>query len=174
MSNKVLEEIRKISPSSKNIKIRNISLYKSGRIEFDLICDVAVTDEEKLMIIDSIKAYLPDYFYDINVSVTKIVADAELVAREVVSYLAIAHMSVSHSIVEKDLSVVNLNGVCEYTLKLDKDVYTYFEETNACADISNHLEKCFCEKFIGKIENVGKAEFDPSILKEKIKILINY
>lgn len=168
MSINVLGEIRKISPNLKNLKIRSVSLCKNGSAYFDLICDVAVTDEDRMMIVDSVKGYLPTYFTNVNLSITKIVADAELVAREVISYLAIAHMSVSHSVCEKDLTVENSNGICEYVLNLDKDVYSYFAETNACEDISAHLEKCFCEKFIGNIKNVGKVEVNPSILKEKI------
>lgn len=168
MSNKVLEELRAISPNLNNLKFKNITLSKSGVASFDLICDKAVSEEEKSLILQKIKRFIPDFFQKVNLSVVKIVADGELVAREIISYLSSSHMSVSHSVSFKDVSFRALSEGYEYTLSLDSDIYGYFSDNLVCEDISKHLEEYFCGRFIGKIVDTGKTKFDSSILKDKV------
>ena len=138
--------MRSLAPNLENLKLKNITLTKSGRADFNFICDKAIEEEQKDIIKRQVKAVLPESFTYVNVTFTKIVADGELVAREIINYLSIGHMSVAHSIKEKDVNVKNCDGICEYTLRLDRDIYGYFEDTNACKDISAHLEECFCGK----------------------------
>ena len=167
MSNRVLGELREISPNLKNLKIKSITLSKSGCAHFELICDKAI-GEEKSQIETTIRGYIPEFFNKVTFSFTKIVADGELVAREIISYLSLSHMSVAHSVKQSDVSFKEVKGVNEYTLSLDSDIYGYFADNDVCADVSSRLEECFCGKFQGKIVDTGKTEFDVSILKDKV------
>ena len=169
-TNDILERIRELSPSLTNLKIKNIILSKSGVATFEFICDKAIEKDEKLLIKSLILEYIPKSFTTVNIHITKIVADEELVSREILSYLAVAHMSVSHSVVRSNISSVLDGDICSYTLSLDSDIYGYFQDNDVCDDISEHLEKCFCSKFIGYTVNTGKTKSDASILKEKINV----
>ncbi len=168
MSNSVLDQLRAVSADLANLKIKNITLSKNGVASFDLICDRAICDEDKIAIEKIIQRNLPPYFSRLNLSFAKIVADGELVAREIVAYLQNSHMSVSHSVSLGDVSFVQENGVYVYTLALDSDIYGYFSDNDVCADVSRRLEECFCGKFQGKIVDTGKTKFDSSILKDKV------
>ena len=162
------KQLRALSPRLENLKIKNITLSKSGRAVFDLICDKAISEEDKILIKNKIKSVIPPSFDDIVINVTKIVADGELVAREIISYLLNAHMSVAHSLTESNVSFCVINGVYEYTLSLDSDIYGYFDDNDVCEDVSNHLEEYFCGKFVGRIVDTGRTVGDPTILEDKI------
>lgn len=162
------KQLRALSPRLENLKIKNITLSKSGRAVFDLICDKAISEEDKILIKNKIKSVIPPSFDDIVINATKIVADGELVAREIISYLLNAHMSVAHSLKESNVSFCVLNGVYEYTLSLDSDIYGYFDDNDVCEDVSKHLEEYFCGKFVGRIVDTGRTVGDPTILEDKI------
>ena len=168
MSTNVLLELRGLSPELANLKIKNIILSKGGNATFEFICDKAVNLDCKKLILDKIRSIIPRFFANITVNVTKIVADGELVSREIIAYLLSDHMSVAHSVKLEDVSFFNVAGVGEYTLSLDSDIYGYFDDNDVLDDISKHLEECFCGKFKGKIKDTGKTKTDASILKEKV------
>lgn len=168
MSINVLNELRGLAPELANLKIKSIILSKSGRAAFDIICDKAVSLDVKNAIERKIRSYVPSYFSDLTVNITKIVADGELVSREIVAYLLSDHMSVAHSVKQENVSFANVAGVGEFTLSLDSDIYGYFDDNDVLEDIAKHLEDCFCGKFVGKIEDTGKTHTDVSILHEKV------
>ena len=97
MSINILNRLRELAPEIANLKIKNITLSKSGRATFDFICDKAVYAETRDLLINEIREQIPSFFSDLAVNVTKIVADSELVAREIISYLSSGHMSVAHA-----------------------------------------------------------------------------
>ena len=168
MSNRVLEELRGISPDLNNLKIKSITLTKNGDARFEFICDKAIKEDEKSQISMVVRDNLPSFFGNISLSITKIVADGELVARQIVAFLSKSHMSVSHSVSTKDVSFKVLDDFYEYTLSLDSDIYGYFNDNNVCEDISKYLEEYFCGKFVGKTIDTGKTKFDSSFLKQKV------
>lgn len=168
MSINVLNRLRGLAPELANLKIKNITLSKSGRATFDFICDKAIYADTRDLLINEIREQIPSFFSDLAVNVTKIVADSELVAREIISYLSSGHMSVAHAIKQEDVSYSNVTGIGEFTLTLDSDIYGYFDDNKVLDDIANHLEDCFCGKFIGKLKDTGKIDTDTSILNEKV------
>ena len=157
-----------MSPELENLKLKNIVLSRGGTARFEFICDKAVSDGVKLQIKERLALNMPERFKAISLTVAKIVADPELVAKEVISYLSHGHMSVSHSVKLSDISAFTDENGCNYTLKLDSDIYGYFDDNDVCEDISSHLEESFCGKFFGHILDTGKTKSDASILKEKI------
>lgn len=168
MSNNVLNELRALSAELANLKIKNITLSKSGAATFELICDKAISPALKFEIESKIRSVTPQYFSKINLVITKIVADKELVAKEIISYLSSAHMSVSHSVRLDNISYLTVDGVGEFTLSLDSDIYGYFDDNGVCEDIAEHLEECFCGKFKGYIKDIGVVKLDRDILSDKI------
>ena len=166
MSNDILKVLKGISPELENLKIRSVKLSKSGRAIFDLLCDKAVSPQVQGTIEQKLKNYLPTTFSQVVVNVTKIVADRELVAKEIIEYLSKSHMAVSHSVKLEDVSFGNFDGYGEFVLHLDSDIFDYFDDNGVCNGISNHLEKVFCGKFKGKIISSGK-ESAPLVVKEK-------
>ncbi|MBE5742258.1 MAG: hypothetical protein E7360_02920 [Clostridiales bacterium] len=168
MSNNILTGLRSFAPNLENLKLKNITLKKDGTAKFDFICDKAIELDQKREIEKRVRSAIPNYFCNLKVEITKIVADRELVAREIVNYLSVGHMSVAHSVSENSVSVENVNGVTVFTLSVDSDVFGYFNDTNACEDLANHLSECFCGKFKGKLQDLGKSKYDASILKEKV------
>ncbi|MBR2337521.1 MAG: 3'-5' exoribonuclease [Clostridia bacterium] len=168
MSTNALNELRAIAPELNNLKIKNITLSKSGRAVFDLICDKAVQSDTKSLILRKIRSLIPTFFVDVVVNITKIVADGELVSKEIIAYLSSAHMSVAHSVKLEDVSFINVGGIGEYTLSLDSDIYGYFDGNDVLTDVSEHLEECFCGKFKGRIKDTGKTRSDASILQDKV------
>lgn len=170
MSTNVLNELKGLSPELENLKIKNITLSKSGKATFDFICDKAVSIQLKSMILAKIRPLIPSFFENIDISITKIVADGELVAKEIISYLLSAHMSVAHSVKLENISFTNFDGVGEYTLTLDSDIYGYFSDNDVLSDVSEHLEDCFCGKFKGFIKDTGTVKTGGAFLNEKVNL----
>ena len=153
--------------NGKYLKIKNITLSKSGSAVFDFICDKAVSTETKTSLVGKIRSIIPSFFSNLTVNITKIVADGELVTKEIISYLSSAHMSVAHAVSYEDVSFMNIGGVGEYTLTLDSDIYGYFNDNDVLDDVSEHLEDCFCGKFRGYIKDSGKIK-SGVVVKDKI------
>lgn len=166
MSNDILRVLRGISPELENLKIKCVKLSKSGVATVDFMCDKAVSFELKAKIEQKIRGFLPPSFSQIIINVTKIVADRELVAKEIVEYLSKSHMAVSHSVKLENVNYTALDGFGEFTLHLDSDIYDYFEDNDVCEDVANRLEDVFCGKFKGKIISSGK-ESAPIAIKER-------
>lgn len=167
MSKDILKVLRGLSPELENLKIKEIKLSRSGSAVFSMICNKAVSDETKGWIKRKLKEFLPTFFCDVVINLTKIVADRDLVAKEIMEYLYKSHMAISHSVKNENVSFSCLDGVNSYTLKLDSDIYGYFEDNDVCEGISNHLESVFCGEFNGSIANSGK-ESAPIIVKDKL------
>ena len=106
-----MRELRSISPELANLKLKNIRLSKNGSAAFDFICDKAVSFDLKNAIIAKLKGIIPSFFGNVTVNVTKIVADGELVAKEIISYLLSSHMSVAHAVGLSDVAFSTFDGV---------------------------------------------------------------
>ncbi len=165
----ILPKIRQIDDNLGKIRLKSVTLKKSGGANFDFICDKPASDGVCMKIENVLRDYLPDSFKECRVNVAKIVADPELVVNEIFRYLKSDFMSVANSVTKDNVSAFPPNdGRCEYVLKVDDDVYGYFRSNNVTDKISAHLYENFCCLFHGEVENLGRTEANADILKQKV------
>lgn len=165
----ILPKIKQIDDNLGRLRLKKITLRKSGLAEFDFICDKSVSDYTCIKIEDILRGYLPETFKECRVNVSKIVADPELVSNEIVRYLKSEFMSVANCIEPSNVrAFLPSDGKCEYVLTVDEDIYGYILSNNVTDKISAHLYENFCCLFHGEAINSGKTEANADMLEQKI------
>lgn len=80
-------EIRVIDESLKNAKIKKLTVHKTDRaVDAEVICDKAVPDVVCDLVRKAVEKSLPHGFIVGEVTVSKILADGELVAKSVLEF----------------------------------------------------------------------------------------
>ena len=158
----ILPKIKQIDDNLGRLRLKKITLRKSGSAEFDFICDKSVSDYTCIKIEDILRGYLPETFKECMVNVSKIVADPELVSNEIVRYLKSEFMSVANCIEPSNVrAFLPADGKCEYVLTVDEDIYGYFLSNNVTDKISAHLYENFCCLFHGERLTAEKRKQTP-------------
>ena len=161
-------EIRAIDESLKNAKIQKLTVHKSDRsVDASVLCDKAVSDDVRDLVRQAVARALPSGFTAGEVTVSKILADGELVAKSIIAFLEKEYKAAAHSLGRDDVVAENDGGVCRYTIKVYDDAYDYFVNNKVTDAVDGYLSKIYCGKFSGTIETKGKAEVDLDVMKVK-------
>ena len=167
----VLPKIKEIDENLARIRLKTVTLHKNGSADFAFICDKSASEYVCIKIENVLRNYLPETFKECRVTVSKIVADPELVANEILRYLKSDFMSVANCVELKNISVSQPeNGKCDYTIIVDEDAFGYFKSNSLTDKISAHLYGNFCCLFHGEAINSGKTEANKEILKQKVNV----
>jgi len=176
--NKLLFRMRSLDPCLERARINKVEIYHEARaVRVTVICDNTVSDELRASMLDLLNRELPESFKKIALDVRKIRADAELVSREIYTYLKENCKSVAHSVTREDIVVKMPEsqenatsdqpaGVIMFTVAADKDMAEQFESHSTVRDIEAYLERTFCDDFRGELKH-KQTEIDFSVLKEK-------
>ena len=65
----ILPKIKQIDDNLGRLRLKKITLRKSGSAEFDFICDKPVSDNTCIKIEDILREYLPENFKECRVNV---------------------------------------------------------------------------------------------------------
>lgn len=164
----IIEQIQSLSEDLHNVKLKDITIDENSRqVDFDFICDRAVSSESQLKVEKRLISALPENFKVGKVKITKILADGELVAISIYEFLIRQHKSVAYSVNKNDITADFDNGTCKYIIYLHDDLYKYFTDNDLIDEINRHLSSIYCSDFSGRLENVGKATVNKEILKVK-------
>lgn len=175
---KLLETIRSIDNSLEKIRLREIVIDKKKRsVKFNFICDKTVNEENKNKILETVNECVPDSFKGVEVEVSKVVADQELVVRAVRAYLSDAQSSVLPYIAKEDVAAAVGEETIKYSLNLTPHIASYFTQNSVVEKLNRFLERNFCNFFSGEIINEKNDESKPfhldntiSFAPEKIQI----
>jgi len=180
---KLLFRIRSLDESLERAKFNKIEVYpKSRAVKVTMICDNTVSDELRASILEVLNREHPESFARIALDVRKIKSDEELVAREIYTYLKENCKSVAHSVLKEDI-VVKMPITCEkggessaldeqtgsvikFTVTVDKDMASQFENHSTLREIESYLGRTFCDEFRGDLQT-KETVVDFSILKDK-------
>ncbi len=169
MSDKTIEIVGKIRNSvekAERIKLKRLIVDKTNyNLNFEFINDRALDDVGVEKIKEILKDFVPDKFSGFSVEVKKIVADKELVEKEIEYFIKNKFASVSHHTKEMNFDFVFTDDRCEYTIKSNDDMINYIVQNGVLEKISAYLSENFCNEFIGNVESVGEAVVDSSLLK---------
>ncbi len=161
-------EIRVIDESLKNAKIKKLTVHKTNRaVDAEVICDKAVSDAVYDLVREAVARALPLGFTVGEVTVSKILADGELVAKSVLEFLEKEYKAAAHSVEKDDVVAQNDGDGCSYTIKVHDDAYDYFVNNKVIEAINGYLSEIYCGKFSGVIETKGRAEVDLDVMKVK-------
>ena len=162
------DEIRAIDESLRHAKIKQLSVSRSSRtVDADVICDKAVPENVKNEIAATVSKTLPSGFTLGSVTVSKIMADAELIADSVLEFLSAEYKSAAYSLQKSDVTAENDGEVCRYVLAVHDDAYDYFINNGVIDALNAYLSEAYCGKFVGEVKTTGRAEVNLDILKVK-------
>ena len=152
-------EINALSKGLESIKLHKIKIDSQNlKITYLFISDITVSMEDKNILIDYLEKITPKVFKTIDASVSKIVADTELIVNEIYAFIKNNYPSVSMWVEKFDINVIELGDKIRYSLTLAQDAKEYFENSNILSVINEHLFNSFCSTFQGEIsiKNIGE------------------
>lgn len=163
-----IADIRALDKSLENLRLNSVEIEREKfRIRYNFICDVVVSQElQQKILAEAEKITLP-VFTDVEVSVKKIVSNAELVSNEIYRFLNAKYPSVSIFLKPTDVICTNVGNVVKYVLRLTKDGAEYVTKNGALGKLNEHLAKCFCSDFVGSTE-IKEAEESISLLSDEV------
>ena len=103
-------------------------------------------------VLDKCKANTARVFSHVNVKITKIVANDDLINRAIYKFLKDNYPSVSIFLAEDDISSSVDGNLVKYKLRLTKDGAEYVVKNGAMKNLNNFLSKNFCSDFAGSTE----------------------
>ena len=164
--NAFVNEIKKLDESLNDIKLHNIEIDRESlTIKYHFISDKTVSDAVKNKMIDYIERQTPEVFKYVDLDVSKIVSDPELIANSIYFYIKNNFPSVSMWLEKSDITIDTLGVKIKYTIDLVHDAKEYFESSDLLKQINDYLYTNFCSVFIGEIKEKFISEtykFDTS------------
>lgn len=164
--NAFVNEIKKLDESLNDIKLHNIEIDRESlTIKYHFISDKTVSDVVKNKMIDYIERQTPEVFKYVDLDVSKIVSDPELIANSIYFYIKNNFPSVSMWLEKSDITIDTLGIKIKYTIDLVHDAKEYFESSDLLKQINDYLYTNFCSVFIGEIKEKFISEtykFDTS------------
>ncbi|MBP5307803.1 MAG: hypothetical protein J6Z34_01570 [Clostridia bacterium] len=175
--NKLLFRIRSLDDCLTRARFNRVEIYTQTRdVRVIMICDNAVSEDLRAAVLDVLNRELPESFRRIMLEIKKIKSDAELISREIYSYVKENCKAVAHSVSADDIKVEipplsQENGgfsrlPIKFSLAVDRDMAVQFENRGALRETENYLSRSFCDDFRGEII-LKDTETDFSVLKEK-------
>ena len=123
-----LSDVRSVHPSVKNMRLNQIEIDRENKkITYKFICDQAVSEEVKDLILSHAEKITLPAFKVVVVSVKKISCDSEILCKDIYEFLSTNYPSVSIYLKTTDLSCKYEEGVVRYNVKLTKDGVEYVQ-----------------------------------------------
>ena len=125
-SEEILSEIRGIDESLKNARLSGIEIIrKEKRIKYNFICENVISDEVQKKVWVSLRAGTPRIFEKVNVYITKIVSNDELINNEIIKFITQNYPSVSIFLKNTDVRSKVMGDVVKYVVRLTEDNADY-------------------------------------------------
>ncbi len=163
-----IEDIRSIDDKIKNIKLRSVEIDKSNSsIKYDFICDTAVDEDLRNKILNEAEKITLPVFTLVQISVSKIVSNDQLVNNAIFKYINENFPSISMFLKPTDVRSVVFGDAVKYTIRLSKDSSEYFVKSGAMRKLNEFLERNFCSSFVGDTDIKEESE-SINILEEEV------
>ena len=166
--NEFINDIRAIDERLKNVRLSSIEIDREAqKITYNFICDVFVPDALRDEILkEAVKSTL-SAFREVQVTVTKIVSNDQLVSNAVYKYLTDNFPSISLFLKPTDIISVVVGDMVKYTLRLSKDGIDYVNKNGTLKKLNEYLSKNFCSDFVGETEE-KEAEEIISLVSDEV------
>lgn len=167
-SEEILSEIRAIDQCLKNARLSGIEIIrKEKRIKYSLICENVVSDEVQKKVWQALRNGTPRIFEKVNVYISKIVSNDELINNEIIKFINENYPSISTFLKSTDVRSMVMGDIVKYVVRLTEDNVDYFNKSGAVAKLNDYLSKRFCSDFTGGLE-VKEPEETVSLLSEEV------
>ncbi len=164
----IVAEVRALDPSLAKLKISTVEIEKAtGTITYNFICDVAVGEELKSSILNTMLASTSPFFSTVKVTVKKIASDSELINKAIFDFIKKNYPSISVFLKTTDVLSAVVGDVVKYTLRLTKDGVEYVNRNGVIRRLSNYLSHNFCSDFVGSTD-VKEVEETVSLLIDDV------
>lgn len=169
-SAELIETLRAIDESLKNLRISNVEISKKDySIVFNFICDKTVTSEVNEKLTQEVEKIVPPVFTSYQVNIKKIVSNPDLINNEIYKYLNANYPSISLFLKTTDITSAVLGDYVKYTLRLTQDGVDYVNKNGALTKLNSYLATRFCSDFAGNTE-VKPDEEGVSLLDEEVYV----
>lgn len=146
MTEKFIDEIRKISSLERAI-LSSVVLYKAKScVEVNLITDKSYSEEAYAAAKAVARKFVPEYFSCV-LNLSKLTPDEEMVAKKILSIISEKNRQLAAFITGDDIKVEKVNGGFYFTVSV---IHASSYTTDVAADIIAELKKNFCGEFTGK------------------------
>ena len=163
-----ISDLRSLDERLKNIRLNSIEIdRKSHKIRYNFICDNTVDQELQAKILKEAEKITSPAFSLVEVGVTKIVSNDELINVEIYRYLSQNYPSISIFLKPNDVVSVVVGDVVKYVLRLTKDGVEYVVKNGVLSKINDYMSKKFCSDFAGSTEE-KEADETVSLLSEEV------
>lgn len=163
-----LSDLRAIDPCVKNMRLSKIEIDRENKaITYRFICDQAVNDQVKQLILAQAEKITSPAFETVNVAIKKIACDSEIICKDIYEYLNANYPSVSIYLKTTDVSCAYQDGVVRYKIKLTADGVEYVQRNGALKKLNDFLGNRFCADFIASTE-VKHVEETISLLSDEV------
>lgn len=151
--------LRALDERVSNLRIKSIEVDRhKAEITYNFICDKSVDDALKNAIADEVAKNTPREFLRVNINVSKIVSNDELINNAVYNYIKENFPSVGIFLKPTDIVCADVGEVFKYTVRLSKDGAEYMRKSGAIKRINEYLSKNFCSEFAGNTEEKEAEE----------------
>ena len=163
-----ISDVRSIDERLKNIRLSSIEIEREKcKIRYNFICDQAVSAELQESILAEVEKTTLPAFTTVEISVKKIVSNAELINNEIYRYLSDKYPSISIFLKPTDVVSQVVGGVVKYILRLTKDGVDYVNKNGVLYSLNEYLSTRFCSDFAGATEE-KEADESISLLTEEV------
>ncbi|MBE7087722.1 MAG: hypothetical protein E7369_05440 [Clostridiales bacterium] len=163
-----ISDIRALDESLSNLRISSVEVDKKNySITYNFICDKVVDEELKNKILSEAEKITARVFRAVEVTVTKIVSNDQLVDNEIFNYLNSSYPSISIFLKPTDIRSGIYGNLVKYVIKLTKDGVDYAVKNGLINKLNNFLATKFCSDFAGSLEE-KEADESISLLSEEV------
>lgn len=163
-----IDAIKELDPRLKNLKLKTIEVDKENAgITYNFICDEAIDSELREKISNQVEKNTLKAFSSINVKISKIVSNDELIVNAIYKFLNENYPSVSIFLKPTDIICVSVGELVKYVLRLSKDGAEYVTKNGALKKLDEFLANNFCSDFVGGTE-IKEKEETLSLIDEEV------
>lgn len=163
-----IADIRALDEKLKNIRVSSIEVDKNNyAIKYNFICDATVDAELKDKILLEAEKITSKVFRFVEISVSKIVNNDQLINNEIFNHLSATYPSISIFLKPTDVRSKVFDGVVKYVLRLTADGVEYVEKNGVIYKLNEFMATRFCADFAGTTE-IKEVEETISLISEEV------
>ncbi len=167
-SDEFIADIRALDERLKNIRISKIEIDKERyAIKYNFICDSLVDKELQDKILTETEKITAKVFRTVEISVSKIVSNDQLVNNEIYNFLTKKYPSITIFLKPTDVRSVVYGDTVKYVVRLTKDGVDYVSKNGVLNKINDYLSTKFCSDFAGTTEE-KEAEDTVSLISDEV------
>ena len=148
-----ISDIRSLDECLDTIRLSNVQIDRKNKtIRYNFISDKTVSIDVKRRILDEAERITSPVFDKVEVEVSKIVSNDQLINNEAYKFLSDNYPSVSIFLKPTDVTSVVIGDTVKYTVRLTEDSAETVKRSGAVNKMNDHLSRKFCSDFICNIE----------------------